>query len=975
VPPRPVGCLVVVRRHSFLLRVAVALLFLVPVSLVAGGPKYVAGVSFFNPGVAGQPAHWAHGQVNYYVDQGPLNSSIDNQQATAMVNAAAALWSAVPTAGVTLVRNGSLNEDVSSGNIVPGNQAIAQPSDVSPSATSYPLAIVYDSDGAVADAVFGAYTSDPSNCQYNGVMSWIDNLNPDATIAHAVMLLNGRCATTPNLVSMMQFELERAFGRILGLDSAQVNPGALQNGEPDGMQGWPVMQPISGTCGPAGGICIPDYTTLRYDDIAALNRIYPITPDNLGAFPGKVLTAANTVSIDGSLTFSTGAGMQGVNVVARPLDRNGQPLYQYTVTAVSGAYFSGNHGNPVTGWNDAHGNPLSQWGSNDAALQGYFDLRYMPLPPGMSTATYQVTFERLDPLYIYADSVGPYIYGSPDPSGTLPVLAVPDLSAGMAQTLKETIADSATGAYQDAISTETAPRMLPPSGVWCGRLSQVGQADWFNFPIRGNRTFTIGTEALNEKGQPTNFKAMPVLGVWDAFAAPGTAAVGAAPGLNGDAPGESWLQVTSGGDDVVRLGIADMRGDGRPDFTYTGWVLYIDTVAPQRLPPTGGAIVIRGMGFHVSDTVRVGGQPAQISSISPNEITAIAPPASAGISGSVDVEVDDLPIYYAVAIVSGGISYDSGTGDALTLVTAPANTVPIGTPLPFTVTALGKTLKPAGGVLVTYTVSSGNARLGCGKTTCLVTATGDGTATINVTAVDSTASIVTASLSNGSALQAHFSGGTPPVLSALSPMLSLAAGATLTWTTQALVLNQGAPVSGQAVTWQAGSGINIPGVASSTTDSNGIAIKTLTVGPLAEGQQATAKACLNGTGQCVTFQAFGARPEFAVLQPVSGVAQSVAAASTPSRITLRLFDMNGNPMAGGIVTLDQSLYAWAPPCPPHGRCAETQLLTRQTSAAISALDGTVSFAPASLPGVPTKLIGLAASGSSSTVSIAIEQHP
>ena len=371
-PRGPVGCLVVVSRHSFLLRIAVTLLFLVPLPLLAGGPKYVAGVSFFNPGVAGQPAHWAHGQVNYYVDQGPLNGSINNQQATAMVNAAAALWSAVPTAGVTLVPRGSLNEDVSSGNIVQGNEAIAQPSDVSPSATNYPLAIVYDSDGAVADAVFGAYTSDPSNCQSNGVRSWIDNFNPDATIAHAVMLLNGRCATTPNLVSMMQFELERAFGRVLGLDASQVNPGALQNGEPDGAQGWPVMQPISGTCGPTGGICIPDYTTLRYDDIAALNRMYPITHDNLAAFPGKVLTAANTVSIDGNLAFSTGTGMQGVNVVARPLDRNGQPLYQYTVTAVSGAYFSGSHGNPVTGWSDAQGNPLSQWGSNDAALQGLF---------------------------------------------------------------------------------------------------------------------------------------------------------------------------------------------------------------------------------------------------------------------------------------------------------------------------------------------------------------------------------------------------------------------------------------------------------------------------------------------------------------------------------------------------------------------------------------------------------------------------
>jgi len=50
-----------------------------------------------------------------------------------------------------------------------------------------------------------------------------------------------------------------------------------------------------------------------------------------------------------------------VNVVARPLDASGNPLYQYTVTFVSGSYFNGNHGNPVTGWTDASGNLLTRW--------------------------------------------------------------------------------------------------------------------------------------------------------------------------------------------------------------------------------------------------------------------------------------------------------------------------------------------------------------------------------------------------------------------------------------------------------------------------------------------------------------------------------------------------------------------------------------------------------------------------------------
>ena len=113
-------------------------LVLAPAAAPAGGPKFVAGVSYFNPAVVGQPVHWSGGAVNYYVDQGPLNSQIANQQATAMVDAAAALWSAVPTAAVTLADAGSLNEDVSSSNIVAGNAVFAQPADVAPSASQLP---------------------------------------------------------------------------------------------------------------------------------------------------------------------------------------------------------------------------------------------------------------------------------------------------------------------------------------------------------------------------------------------------------------------------------------------------------------------------------------------------------------------------------------------------------------------------------------------------------------------------------------------------------------------------------------------------------------------------------------------------------------------------------------------------------------------------------------------------------------------
>jgi hypothetical protein len=292
-------------RLSF--RLVGFLFFLAPAIAFAGGPKYIAGTAYFNAAVLGQPVHWAGGQVNYYVDQGSLSNTVTNAQATAMVDAAAALWSAVPTAGVTLSDAGPLNEDVNGADIqVNSSGQITAPSDIAPSATNYPIAVIYDADGSVINDLFGADTSQPDSCQNNAVYVWLDNINTDATAAHGIIILNGLCATNANMLEMMSFELERAFGRILGLDDSQVNPQALTGDETAATLGWPVMQPLSGACGSTGGACIPNPAVLRYDDIAALSRLYPITAANLANFPGKGLTAANTISIRGTVNFRTG---------------------------------------------------------------------------------------------------------------------------------------------------------------------------------------------------------------------------------------------------------------------------------------------------------------------------------------------------------------------------------------------------------------------------------------------------------------------------------------------------------------------------------------------------------------------------------------------------------------------------------------------------------------------------------------------
>jgi hypothetical protein len=248
---------------------------------------------------------------------------------------------------------------------------------------------------------------------------------------------------------------------------------------------------------------------------------------------------------------------------------------------------------------------------------------------------------------------------------------------------------------------------------------------------------------------------------------------------------------------------------------------------------------------------------------------------------------------------------------------------------------------------------------------------------MNVTAVGATPSAITATLTNGASLQANFQGGTPPVLAALTPQLSLAAGASIAWPTQALVLNNGIPAGGQAVAWQttASSGVSAAGSAAAITSGNGIATSMLNVGPLTEGQQSNVQACLNGTSQCVSFSAIGANPESATVAALSGASQSMPLTATPSQIMLLVKDVNGNPMAGATVTLYQSIYAWTPPCAPHGICVQGELLATQSSTGTSAIDGSVSFAPAGISGVATNTLGLAATGNTSTANVTIEMHP
>ncbi|HEX4065902.1 MAG TPA: IPT/TIG domain-containing protein [Acidobacteriaceae bacterium] len=949
------------------------LAFLAGAPAWAGGPRWVAGPGYFDPAAKGLPVVWAGGQVVYFTDQGDLSAGVNQAQANAMVAEAAAVWSTVPTAAVQITWGGSLAEDVNGTNVVVNGNGVTMPADVQPTATGEPVAVVYDEDGAVIDALYGQGASSPLTCQNNGVLSYADHFAATGNVAHAVILVNGLCATTADQMATLEYELVRAFGRVLGLDWSQANEAMFATGQitSDGLAGWPVMHPVERLCNGSGGVCLPNGLTLRTDDVAALNRLYPVTAANVGSFPGKTLTAAATLSVTGTVTFPRGQGMQGVNVVLRPVV-GGIAQMAYTATAVSGEYFAGNAGNPVTGMVDGAGNALDRWGSDDASLEGYFDLRDVPLPAGSSSADYELSFEAVNPEYTGGASVGPYASGQVTPSGTMPVVDLGTLGAGSTTTQNVLIEDGADEAQSGEDGGETSPAAVAATGEWTGRVVGYGHTAWFGFLARGGRRFTVEAQALDGNGTATEDKAAIVMGAWNGADAAGTGpATSTMQPFDGNSVGLTTLPVLLGADSEVRIGLADFRGDGRPDFAYRGRILYADSVTPARIPAAGGAIVIRGMGFRPDATVEVNGVAATVTSVTPTAIAAVAPASQAAGQNAV-VEVDD-PETLGMAAIGSGVSYDAEPDDGIGIVSGPQGAEPIGVPVTLVLRAIDTmTQAPAAEVTVTVAVTEGAAGLGCGQSACSMTTAGDGTASVTVTATTAALAQVTASLANGSSVLAEFTGTAPPAIVAMTPNLYVALGATVAWPVEAMVVSAaGTPMAGQAIAWSGTTGVVVT-AGQTASAANGTSTNPTTAGPFTASVSATAQACLVGTGSCAVFTVVPVHMQMAALTAWSGTGQAIGVAGTFAPVLLRVTDGLGDPLAGAAVTFYETLNGWTEPC--AGACPAAPVLGQATATAVSGTDGLVTLTPLAPEGLAARLQVLAVTGQA-TLAVELDAVP
>ena len=944
----------------------------------ASGPHWVAGVNYFDPAAKGTPIVWAGGKVSYYIDQGRLSSLLSQSQTAALLYDAAAVWNSVPTAAVHIAEAGVLSEDVSGSNVTansPAGSGATLPADVQPAATGKPVGIIMDVDGSVINAIYGPSASDPTKCTQNAIFTQVDNLSTAGNIAHGFMILNGLCATTQAGITLMKYEMIRAFGRLLGLDWSQVNDSFFPaHTTTEAQTGWPMMHPYEWLCSGQNYNCLTNPSTLRLDDIAGLNRLYPVTSANISSFTGKQLTAPATISVQGTIQFKHGQGMQGVNVTLTPL-AGGAPDVRYQVAAVSGVSFHSNAGNPVVGTMDAQGNSLNRFGTDDATVEGFFDLSGIPLPAGQTVSDYQLTFEAVNPLYVNGESVGPYTGSQVSPSGTMPVITLPQLAAGSQVTKTIVIADSADETHTDD-GTEAAPNSLVVNGEWLGRLTGYGHTGWFLLEARANRVLTVEATSLDQFGLATLEKAAVQVGFWNGSDVLGSLpAIASTQPFNGPAPGLTTLNAQTIARGQVRIALADVRGDGRPDFLFRARVLYADSVYPARLAAPGGQIVIKGSGFRANAVVTVNGAAAAVSSVSPTEITAMAP-AAHGTTGLVAVTVSD-PQTFGWTSILDGLSYDAFGSDQIGIVSAPSGVVSEDVPVPFTVKVLAAdNVTPAANVVVTYSVAQGGATLSCGTPTCGVTTNSAGLATLMLSPTGLQTTQVTAALTNGASVIAEFSASAAPTIAAITPALYVAIGAQVNWQPAAIVLNGGAAASSTAVNWTAlTAGVAVQ-TASTTTNQAGVASSTVTAGPLAALGTASVSACRALTPVlCASFSIYAVHAETALLLGISGAGQQLVAGATPEPVVLEVTDAVGHPLGGALVNFYEELQAWQPSCPVAGRCAAVQTLASKVVTAQSDANGLVTLTPLTGSGQATSLRVNATTGLQTSLAFSIVQHP
>ena len=297
--------------------------------------------------------------IPFNPDLGPLGTQTQ-AQAQAILAAMFQTWTDVPTSVAAYTNAGSLPVDVNGSNYT--TYLNAGSDGYNP--------IISDSDGAIHDVLFGA------NNTVLGFAGFVSYFPTTARISEGQAALNGRWidgnAANGELSSLNVFKgtILHEFGHYSGLDHTQINNREAFDGVASNDAAVPTMYPVNVFQGEA-----TDRLVLNADDIQGISSLYPTA--SYSAQYGKI---TGTV-------YSSGAALQGVNVIARRVD---DPRVEAS-SCVSGYLFR----RKVNGVDDPN------YGTSSIAYRGTFEIS------GLQPGYYTLEAEPIDQRFKDGSGVGP----------------------------------------------------------------------------------------------------------------------------------------------------------------------------------------------------------------------------------------------------------------------------------------------------------------------------------------------------------------------------------------------------------------------------------------------------------------------------------------------------------------------------------------------------------------------------------------